>query len=1603
MKKSTYNILVKNMTDKYFLKEIGISKNEMVKIIKDEKLSEKVSSLDFSHKIASRDVCNIILHYINSFIDVSAEELLSNACDYTRYFLFPYNFPFEGSCELERAILIFYELFHTVLQLEREAIEFSETLHFELLDNNLYEESLVKKEYVNFLSIWDKHYIYEFLRISSEITPFDTLGHIAGVHYVSMHIAYGLHKVNVPIDLALASGAAITHDIGKFGCRDFELNRLPYLHYYYTDEFTRRFNMPIIGHIASNHSTWDLELEDLSIENLILIYADFRVKSVRDSDNKEVVQFYSLKDSFDVILNKLDNVDEEKLNRYKLVYGKLKDFEEYIESLGVNTDLSTNNIFSVEVKDNALLNFSEAIDKFKFMAIEHNLYVMNRMNNDEALSNVLETAKSERQWKNLRAYINILEEYFTYMTQRQKEMTLDFLYDILMHNEGDVRRKASRLMGRIIARYDEKYRKELPRDAHVNINDNSAIILYKKYLNKMIYPSYKVTSQHKKWLWYSLKRFINSTLSEVQDADRDIFLNAFLGYYNVSRYDEDITFVLIDTVLDMNFKYFTEEEIIKVLNFLKKVTYNDEEILLDILRLFKNMLESGINIEIILPYYNEFISSMNLDTLATRYLMFKNSRLLGIYSDSELEEYILYNEETISKIFLEDLKVATSGVVKKIYIDILKEYMHNNTDKNILRVANHLSNFIVVSTRLFIREKVGELLIDIMPLLSYDERNEIVIELTKGLESEEYQYAKYLPEYLGRLALYLPPNELDEIIYDNYTKLIEGNNDKIVMVTLNTLGTIVKYYDEYSNIFTESIEDNKRRLNYILGLIMRGLAHYHSEISLESFNIIGNDIFGSKDISIESKYNIFKLIYKKILTILDCTSKDELSFFNRAAALNNIYRFISSYRAKVGEFNIEENKKIAFFPGTFDPFSLGHKGIVHEVSELGFEVYLALDEFSWSKKTQPKMIRRDIVNMSISCEGNAYMFPDDIPINIANIEDLRKLKRIFKDKEVYIVVGSDVIRNASAYTIRPVKDSIHNFNHIVFRRGSDECDYSRILGKVIKLELEREIEEVSSSRIRDNIDNNRSISQLLDPIAERYIYDNNLYLREPQYKQMLEQPTLSFEVLKSINEDSICFIEELIDKDKYKLTGTFNSLNRNQKVIMLKTENNKVLSFMALHSISVSTFHKEFTDKKIINYLRNNAYGNVVLIDFIALLDNSSNYDYKQLLLTEALSFCLKNEITYAVCSFNNNNRKIENDIKELLYNQGFLKIETEDDSIDCFAVDMRYPIAIIQNIDTYIKAPFNKNKNIIKALNKAHRKLQSAMTKLYRGSLVISYNASYLNSKIVELVTKENKVPSKPQKKRILGEKMCVPFDKILRETLIPNTVTKAIYTEKVYSSDASSSHIEEYPKYSTLSNQIKTIKSFNRPIILADDILHKGDRMKRLYPLLEQEEVNLNKVIVGILSGHGQELMDSLEGEVESVYYIPNLRAWFTESTMYPFIGGDYVEHNKKTPTGMLPVINLIMPYVVPRFLEDISWQSIFDLSYACLNNTKDIFKVLEQEYQKEMERKLTLRRLSEVIIEPNYPDLGVSISYDMSELPSVYIQNDIKKMDRMVNLLD
>ena len=206
----------------------------------------------------------------------------------------------------------------------------------------------------------------------------------------------------------------------------------------------------------------------------------------------------------------------------------------------------------------------------------------------------------------------------------------------------------------------------------------------------------------------------------------------------------------------------------------------------------------------------------------------------------------------------------------------------------------------------------------------------------------------------------------------------------------------------------------------------------------------------------------------------------------------------------------------------------------------------------------------------------------------------------------------------------------------------------------------------------------------------------------------------------------------------------------------------------------------------------------------------------------------------------------------------------------------------------------------------------------MFPGTLVLSYNSLVMHNKLVQLITEENGVPFEEGAKRVLGPYMCVPFGKILNHMAVPNTVTKTLHLEKCFSPDLSGFHIKEYPNYASIEDQVKTIHSFRRSAILVDDILHKGYRMQRLDPILTENGVRVHKLIVGILSGNGKDLMAVQKRSVDSVYFLPNLKAWFVESSLYPFIGGDGVERHTGTIDDDFTAINLILPYVLPGFLS-------------------------------------------------------------------------------------
>lgn len=1606
-----YRGLYLTLTHKDFLRKTGLKKKAMIAFLEKEYWLDAINVITQSEEIS----CQTVLFYCEKMLSTLAREVPKEGwLLYTFRFINKEIYPHRGDINLDvyerRAVCFYLEVLRIFLAFEKEELPFGRNRHFAFATEEEMRNSPYEAQYFKFLTCFQDQYIYELMRIGREVTPFDALAHVAGVHYISMHVGRQLAKANVPVDLGLISGAAAGHDIGKYGCKDSEVKRIPYLHYYYTDVWFKENSLSDIGHIAANHSTWDLELENLPVESLILIYADFRVKSKGFENGKEVMGVYSLEDSFRVILEKLDNVDMAKENRYRHVYSRLVDFENYMHSLGVNTDLTKATLREVTHKELALLDINETVDVFKNIAVNHNILLMHKLSREASFGVILETARSARDWKSSRAYLDIFSEYFTYMNQKQKQMSIGFLYELMVHREGDIRRQAGDLLGNMIANYDIEYGKELPADVDIVLDETSSFDMWEKYLEMIIIPDHKMIDRHRRWLGYGLKKVVTSLLENCKEEVRKRYIASVLEYYKAMDWGDDTAFILIDTLPSVPQSLLNDEEKKVLLSFMENYANGGSlEIRGAILLNLKDMAVDFSKTPDLVDKVIQIVERVTIKgNVSLEFLLYMIGEAYGIQNKLRGVSFhrIFQDDQVVSDIFLENLKAATPWKIKIINIELLYVRIRLGVVMPKLHVATHLSNLLKVSEQVTVRHFAGETLVKLAPLLSWDQRNEVAIELTKGLEIGEFEFSKYIPQYLGEYVMYLHPKELNEFLLDIH-RLQCSTNDRIASVALDTLGVMVRHYEKYSLRFPEYKAIYEERKKRIMGMILSGFASYHTNVNREAFWVVGHELFGSEGLSLEEKKNIFAFISKKLVTLTDKDETSELGFFNDTASWNAIYRFISDYLFTQGSFSFQEPNKVAFFPGSFDPFSLGHKEIAKEIRDMGFIVYLAIDEFSWSKKTQPHMVRRRIINMSVANEENIYLFPENVPVNIANPEDLKRLRELFPDKEVYMVAGSDVVQNASSYKTQPVEHSIQTFPHILFLRETDttrsekkKTSYDCIKNQVLELKLPTHFEDVSSTRIRENIDHNRDISNLIDTVAQNYIYENSLYLREPQYKQLLATKAVEVGHYLDVDEaEGVIFGSSIHPEMVNNILEALYKSGSGMTVVFDKFGRGKPDGIMVYRHLSTTELYMEFENIETASYIRENTSGKIILFEACYTRENSKIADLEQILFTESIARALEEDYTYGIFSLKTG--EVSEKIQDVLERQGFLKL-VKNVSRDIYVVDMKSPITLYHNVQTVIKEPFNTNEGVLETLREAHSNMQRALTKLHPGELVISFDAGMMHNRLIELITQANGVPKDPTQIRNLGPNMCVPFGKILKGIVIPNTVTKVLHTEKVFDREIRSFKIREFPQYLPLDCQVRMINSFRRPVILVDELLHKGYRIRELNPLFQKEGVNIDRIVVGILSGRGRDLMEIQGRKVESAYFIPSLKSWFVETSMYPFIGGDGVEQVRSRDNGMIDSVNLILPYVMPGFITGSTKEAIFDLSMVCLQNARDILRVLEQEYQSAFERSLTLDRINEVIISPRCPDRGNCMNYDYHLPASVYLENDIERLVRLKHLV-
>lgn len=1503
-----------------------------------------------------------------------SEGWLAYAYDYARRLLYPEKTDAEPFAP---GAVFLLSVLQVLFAAEAELLPHDPAWTFDFLTDDELAGSPCAPSYQRFLRLWRREFVYELMRLGLEVTPYRTLEHIAGVHHIAVTAARALRKSGVAVDVALVSGAAAGHDLGKFGCRPGE--RVPYLHYFYTDQWFRRRRMTDIGHVAANHSVWDLEPDYLSVEALLLIYADFRVKQLHDAQGREITRISTLAQAFQVILDKLDDVDGEKQKRYTRVYARLEDFEQFMVSCGVDVTMSGGDTPPLPEKHTALMTDDEALRALTLRCVGHNMELMHRLTDQRSFARLLEEARGETDWRRLRAYLAVMESYSLYLHIPQKVQTLTFLYELLMHREGDIRRQAAALLGEIIAGFHAGYAKERPADIRPDPRAITDVDQWRLYLDKILYPDHKLMPQHRRWIGYTLKFAVGSLLSHCPGREERFLAPVFAYYRRPEDLDDYTAFQLLDTAAALPDTAYTASRARQMTDFAAALSLRKDltirmaaVLLLD--RLARLYPEDGRALEAVTAVPDG-------DSGTLRYLK------QDVLSQGAP---LLLPEDVVSEIFLDNLKTATPWITKQGNLRLLTDFARSGKSPA-LHIATHLSNLIKVSDRVTVRHSAGNALLALAPRLTADQRNEVAVELCRGLELGQQEFTKYIPDYLGRFALWLPPAELDEVLDDLRVNL-SSSDSRVTASVLDTVGVIYEAYDAYRSRFPETDDAYRRRRERLLGLLMRGLSGIDGATRQEALFVLGRRVFGSGELGRHEKRRAFMLTQRKLLSAQDEFPGEGLTFYYRAAMLGKLYRFITEERLFHKGFDFGAPRPVAFFPGTFDPFTLSHKGIVRAIRDQGFEVLLAIDEFSWSKKTQPYRLRRRIAAMAVADVFHVSIFPEDFPVNIANPENLHELRAAFPGRSVSIVVGSDVVLHASSYKKSVTPDSIHTFDHVIFRRtepDAEPADYSCITGKVLELTLPPQLEEISSTRIREAVDANRDISNLIDPTVQEFIYRRGLYLREPQDKPVLRTEDLSF--LPASPETAEKFLRTMLSVPTAAALRT-QIESRGDDVMVCRDTDGTILGAASYACLDSARLFARLGDPALSGLVRQNAGGRTLLISGLFVPRGERQSDFCQLLITEVLTLALSREFTYALYL------PLEGAVsgygRQLLTLQGFVPA---GDSTDALAVDMRCPIVLSRNVDTAVKAPFSSSPRVLAAIAAAHRRLQAALTKLQPGSLVLSLSAGVIYHRLLQRITGRNGVPAEPTTPRVLGPDICVPYGKILRGVAVPNTVTKTLRTDKVYEPDLSTYSIEAYPDYSPLPDQVRTIHAFARPVILVDDMLHDGKRIRRLAPLLAETNTPVDQVLVGYLTGMGRDLMEQLGYDVDAIYYLPNLRLRFVESTLYPFIGGDTVRRSEALPGGLQPAVNRILPYAAPEYtgMDD---ETAWELSLCCLENARDILLALETEFRSLYARNLTLSRLGEAVILPLCPDKGGCMTYDLSRAASTYLEGDIELLKRM-----
>ena len=347
-----------------------------------------------------------------------------------------------------------------------------------------------------------------------------------------------------------------------------------------------------------------------------------------------------------------------------------------------------------------MLTGNQVVEELKHLSVEHNVKLMNKFYKQEEFAGLLETARSEKQWKNLRTYISIFGEYSTYMTEKQKLMTLRFLSELLVHRESDIRNQSAEIMGQIIAHFNEEYKKELPDGVKPPEKEITNLSLWNETLTNILVPDRKLTEQHKKWIENTLKSVVSALLSNSDGEKRTAYLASLLKWYERDDLTAQNKESLLQAAIMINPAVCLPQHIETFMKFA------------DII-----MAEEDLGLKVAAADMRDHFAAGRDREEYRREL----KTCLGFDPDSDL------SGDSLSEMYLDNLKAGTPWPIKVANIQLmLRSLEEKSGEGQALHVATHLGNLVKVSETVIVRKSAGAALVSIIDKLPLEQRLSLI-------------------------------------------------------------------------------------------------------------------------------------------------------------------------------------------------------------------------------------------------------------------------------------------------------------------------------------------------------------------------------------------------------------------------------------------------------------------------------------------------------------------------------------------------------------------------------------------------------------------------------------------------------------------------------------------------------------------------------------------------------------------------------------------------------------------------------------------------------------------------------------------------------------